>query len=246
MKHMSRSVGLSAAVVALLASGAVPVAAAEVSSVKAAVEMGFQFQSADVDQNSPAVALYTVKGLPKGGQILLQRSFGTGKVFKTIATTTTPSGALTTTAPSMGEYTYRLLVKSRSGKRIARHDQKLRAYGDVALADMNNGSTATVQVGDTLFRYARDFSVGWDPSTCRRFLVRAAQPPNSWGRTTAGKVQIVQEKGDMVEIAVAPGQIVEQSVDFFGGAVNINLSKGYYTVYLDGVGNCYTSSGELE
>jgi hypothetical protein len=49
------------------------------------VELGFQFQSADVDQNGSAVALYTVKGLPKGGKVVLQRAFGTANKFKAIA-----------------------------------------------------------------------------------------------------------------------------------------------------------------
>jgi hypothetical protein len=210
------------------------------------VELGFQFQSADVDQNGPAVALYTVKGMPKGGKIVLQRAFGTANKFKVVTSSTQTSGAFSITAPPMGQYTYRLLVTDKNGKRIAWGDQKLRAYGDVPFATMLDTSTRTREVAGTMFRYSIITSWGdtersWDSTSCRSFTIQAA----STGRPTSapGTVTITQEAADQTIIEVPGGQIVGATVGIAPGSVKMYLEGNGY-VMVDGVGSCYTRNGK--
>lgn len=248
MKHARWT--MIALALALLGIGAGPATAAAPATVdmanSAKPRLAWQFQVADVDQGTPAVAMYQVARLPAGSRVVLERAFGTAGVFRKVAESMTAVGSFTITAPQMGQYTYRMSVQSKAGKKLTWGDQKLRAYRDVPLAEMLGRSTETVQIGTTLFRWAAaGGTYKWQDSSCRRFVFNAARKDYNISYAKPGKVSIIQERGDPLELQVPVGTIVPGAIELAGGAWELQAGGSSYYTYIDGVANCWTTNGQV-
>jgi hypothetical protein len=249
MKRQSRIVITVAFALLSIGIGAGPADAAAPGKVdmanSAKPRLAWQFQSADVDQGTPAVAMYQVAGLPAGSRVTLERAFGTAGVFRKVAASTKAVGSFTVTAPQMGQYTYRMTVRSKAGKKLTWGDQKLRAYRDVPLAEMLGQSTDTVQIGTTLFRWAAaGGTYKWQDTSCRRFAFNAARKDYNISSAKPGKVTIIQERGDPLELQVPVGTIVPGAIELAGGAWELQAGGSSYYTYIDGVANCWSTNGE--
>ena len=68
----------------------------------------FKWKSSKVNAYSAISATYSVTGAPATARIVMQRTFGTARVYKTIATLGR-SGTYVGKAPTRGVYSYRLV-----------------------------------------------------------------------------------------------------------------------------------------
>ena len=224
-----------------------PLAALKVSTTQ--VETGAAF-----------TATYSVGHIPLHSKVVLQRTFGTARAWRTekvlVAKTLKAkyAGAVATTAPVMGSYGYRVLVLSSKGKALATAGRNLHVYDNVPLATILNTTTSTEQIGTSLFRYATyDGSTDgnrflhFDSTTCRsaNFVIAAD------GGSNGGSLSVVQETADPFSLAVGPGTTASGTVLLSGNAADFTLtinpynSFNDYDVYANGTMNCWTPTGTI-
>lgn len=213
----------------------------------------FSFASARVNATAPISAKYTVVGAPKGAKIVMQRTFGTSRVFKTIAKLST-SGRYVGKAPSRGVYGYRIVVRSSTGKVLATLKKKLYSYGSVSLSTLLGRNSTTVQIGTRLFRYvAYETSGSWtylhmDRTSCRGGVLYLGKTGSAVGTS-----RILQETADEQSLDIPAGTVTSQKFTLSGKAVDFVLDDPDNdpnlfddgSTYVDGAFSCYTVDGSL-
>lgn len=252
---------VAAASLVILGAGSAPPASAstlapidhaggKVTIAAVAPKVYFVWASARVNATAPISAKYTVVGAPAGATVVMQRTFGTARLFKTIAKLGRV-GTFTGRAPARGVYTYRIVVRSSAGKVLAVTKKNLYSYGTVTFATAMQDQTATVQIGSQLFRYVTygtNFGgtytyLHFDRTSCRSGVIRAGKTGDAEGVS-----QIIQETADAQALAVAPGTVATQRFTLSGKAADFQIidpggDNGF--LYVDGTLNCYTADGRL-
>jgi hypothetical protein len=223
-----------------------PLAALKVSAIQ--VETGAKF-----------TATYSVGHIPLHSKVLLQRTFGTARAWKTekvlIAKTLKAkySGAIAVTAPVMGSYGYRVEVVSSKSKALVAAGRTVHVFGDVPLATILNVTTSTEQIGTSLFRYATYSSseygnrfLHFDSTTCRSATFAIAADAGGNG----GSVSVVQETADPFTLPVGAGLTASGTVLLSGNAADFTLIDNRYNsynrfTYANGTMNCWTPTGTI-
>lgn len=204
----------------------------------------------DLKKGEKFVVAYSTKNLPAGSTVVLQRTFGTSKTFKKIASLpANKAGKYSGTTPVMGKYQFRVVVNSKYGKRLTSSKvRNLRSYEWIDWARLTSDSTSTVQIGGALFRYVRSVGSGTgtvfalDRSTCRMSEIDAAKDEGD-----TGTVAVIQEKLDQASMTSQVGVVktlraklgIDQAV-----RVDVTDPSDGGTTYVNGRYLCFTSDGE--
>lgn len=204
---------------------------------------------------------FSTTNVPGGARILLQREFGTAKVWKSVERLHGRSGSATAPAVPLGQYLYRVdIVVAKTA--ASSPPKKLYAYGavpfqTVCAAIRGSCDTQTEQIGTTIFtyvwsanadaypRYSQDISE--KSTTCRTGTLQLAQP-NSDG-TNDAYLQIIQSASDPENGSTVAGTIGTFAITFDGGpwilnvaSSNLNYGDGD-SVQINGTFDCYSTTG---
>lgn len=213
----------------------------------------FKWKSSKVNAYSAISATYSVTGAPATARIVMQRTFGTARVYKTIATLGR-SGTYVGKAPTRGVYTYRILVRSAGGTLLATAKKNLYSYGTVTFATVMQTNTATVQIASKLFRYVTYERSGsytylhFDRTSCRSGVIQLGKTGSAVGTS-----RILQETADEQSATVAAGAFATQRFTLSGAAADFLLEDPDNdpnlfddgSTFVDGTLNCYTADGRL-
>jgi hypothetical protein len=163
----------------------------------------WSFASARVTAGKHMTVKYSVVHVPATANIALQRQFGTGGVFKTVAKLPKGQSTKTLTAPVLGKYRYRIAIVRGGSVLKASKAKNLYSYGVLPLHTVLHRTSRTAQVGGTLYRYDWRFQF-WtavrtkvirkqDSGSCRWIKFTAALTKNAGH---AGTIQLLQEDAD--------------------------------------------------
>lgn len=221
------------------------------SPAHAATKAKVKFDRARVGQGEQTTVRWSVSGRPKGGSVLLQRTYGTSGTYRTIKKVGW-SGSTKVTAPSRGRYRYRIVVRDSHRRTRATVATTLYSYANIQLSTLASDSTDTINVGGALFRYvfARGDSgyrtyLRLDSTTCRGGSLDIAK---TGGAGNTGAVTFVQEFGDEQTFEVTTGNIEHYRFTLASrGAVQLNISDASDSpsgsTYVNAIFSCYTATG---
>ena len=211
-------------------------------------EVSFKFAASHIDAGTGPTISYTAAGVPRGGKVLVQRSYG--RKLKTVKSVPAGTGTITLPAVGQGKYTYRLAITDSSGETVASSEHKLYAYADVTLATFLEDSTSTVQIGDHVFRYVissrndRDEIIKVNGSSCDQFTMDVGADTSYYDDTNPTTISVIQERADVQSFNVSPNSTSQATIGLAKGAWQVNAAgDGEYYIYLNGTLSCYTPSG---
>jgi hypothetical protein len=251
-----RTLGLFAFVAAALQPG---IALASRPTVQ------FRFLHESVEMGEPAAFTYRAQHVPGGSRLVFQRQVGTAQVWRTILTLNLHATTANLPPVSQGQHTLRLALIGRGERSIASAVHRLKVYGPVPLATLLDKHTETVDIGGTLFRYVaglNGFFRGYNGSencgvasptcevfklvgsTCRSLALQLAAQTNA-NDATPPSVTIASERDDPVNIQVPLNASTEVHAELAGDAELTYERQGAAgALYVNGVANCYTPSGQ--
>lgn len=255
MRRIALGIACLSVVISSGALGASPATAA-------APRAGLVFVHAFVDAGAPATARYSARGVPTGGKVLLQKAVGTAGVWQKVRRLPAGMGrSVSLTAPAMGRHAYRIVIKSASGRVVAKAATSLYSFGSVALSAVLDSSESTTTLNSgTIFRY---LWAGWagesaheefkvDRTSCRSVTLSLAskQEPRSTNMAPATET-VVQEAADPTSVSIAPNTTASLTASLRPGtawAVDTTVPTDYFgtnSVYGNGTASCYTPNGTI-
>jgi hypothetical protein len=210
---------------------------------------------------------YSATKVPRGTHIVLQRQYGTGRVWKVVQTETARTGHATAPKLSqLGNYVYRLAAIRNKTYLATSSNRHVYAYGNVPLLTLCNASqqmdagcngAQTVQVGSRIFTWTvwlgtsewpeADQDLSMLATSCRTLSIQWTGQSQNAGVTTY--VQVVQQASDEQHAEVVNGSVGSATFRLDGGPFYLNAaftrnSDGDWDgVVATGSANCYTFDG---
>jgi hypothetical protein len=207
---------------------------------------------------------YVVSAHPRGGRVVLQRTFGTAQAFKTIYKSRKWHRTVSLTAPPIGAYLFRLEVRNHRGRVVAKSKTHvLYSYDTVALGTIMKRSTRTVSNNGTLFTYVwrtgtclnYNCNAPWikvlkrATTTCRSMSLVSLYKPYKNEAGSVATLQLEQATADAQQATVNPDTVTDFDPTLDGSAYLLRVQAtptnqgngGYF--YLNGSASCYGTHG---
>lgn len=210
----------------------------------------FGFKNDKVTANKNVKFHYSVSGDTRG-QLVLQRTFGTAQVFKTVQRLSKTAHLGTAKVPEMGAYDYRVALIRHRRLHSASSAKPLFSYGTVQLGTLLRTGSRTVSIGGHLYRYVwvnydngRRRIIKRDKTSCRSLsLSMALKDENDYG-TPRGGISVIQETADPVSKNAVSSQVVQMGARLSGDAFTASgTADNYGYLYVNGTASCYTTNG---
>jgi len=199
---------------------------------------------------------YSVRNVPPGTAVLLQRQVGTGRVWRTVARLRAkPTGVAHSGALAMGQFRFRITVPRSGRPTLTTRPKIVRAFANIPLGqileDVDAGSAV---VGPRTFNYVTHSSFNGgrqmhsDATTCRSVHFDLAAKAFS-GVNWFWVEKLSQESRDQVTQNVGPDEIVAlDALVILGQSWSLDTSitsdgSPYSTqLFINGSASCYESS----